>query len=1429
MGFFSDSQLQPLQPTLPQPGDPILLNRPRSLKAYTNKLGQVYEPILTSGRFVDTGGVLTPIDAGTVNPIIDLDARAVERGQQPMSEEQTIKALMAARPTDAEPFGRAINPTPERGSGLADIPANAVADVRDIFTSIPKIPMSLLKQVQDLPTAPAKLGEALGGDWAKLAEVPGVNLIPGVYTLSNLLSGQTKTLAQHPLMTALDVLPYAKAKVFSPSAAMLDEAGNFAPRASLYKQAFPSTRVTMREINQMVGRNTVTGETGRASIIDLAANTPLGQRIGTAKDLAKIRVRGGRGATEMYAGLGRETRNLMIQRNQITRLVGDLIDNPNSTFWASSENRRIFGNAFDADRPALEKIQGLEASYGDDFGKSHYKTIDAWKKRRQELGEIVQKRPEEIATLPEHERNFLRDYEDAANTVIEPYVSRDINTPRPFGEVEFTTPDGNVTREVVPFEQAQRIWATRERIAAHDEMSFLHRVVNDDEFRAGVDEQAILDSAVRSPILQSTTTSALTKSRLLEGYAHALTAKGVNARGFLGDVMRARYGPVPTPVIDDLAKTIQTRLPPGLDPPMVLDQLDEAVRPRYATTATRTGFRRQNIAEPLKELRGLLETRTTDYTLLKRRFNDVFDKVTDGRIDAADVPDSFRALDRDVVNQSIDLMRQRDHWSSNVDVKTMASTRAKNILTKQLGGLEARSAPARFYPKIEDMVNERMSAKAEELTARFMADDPAAGEALVRAVQGGNIGRLDPLIEAAGETKSAQQLYQGFATEARNSWKTLVDEGFDPKFVHHVPVGRGGKVHFASVNLSARKPGSWHARTLNIAPAEMDLSLALKSDAIDLLLKKGEDHMIDVITKGSPKEGWLPLARTKTQMLDALEPLIDAEAARYPGASRPAIAEKLLNRTHVAFDAEQYRNLPSSEGQMLYRSGAKAAPGKLTGPGATDQLYIPRSVHRAIEQLQAPPTARAIWDPVMGAFRTSTLILSPRWQVYNLLGNGMMGVMSGGFEFLKQFPKSIEILKRARRMEPTPEMSLGLRMSMAQGPKEQLEYAALSGEGIAKGLKSLGPERAEKVTNWGRPIGRGLSHATDFLVRMNAAVDDAARISSYLAAEKRLAKKGAVDIASIRGAERLAERAGGKAPNPVELGPVEAENLMRDWSYNWDSMTPWERSTARFIFPFYGFFSHILRYAGRYAVDHPFRVAVMASFARSELEDWGTGLPERIHNMLMVGKRDEEGNQLALNFGGWSPFADTANLFSLTGWMSQVNPLISTLAEQFGIDPRTGESGIYPATAFDPVSGRLTIAPPNIAQSLLQNVIPQTQVLTSLAGNDQLRRTNPDAAGRQMLSALGIPLLYRNVNVPQEIAQTELARENAARQSLSEALRSGSTGPVRTYPRLAAQVQQLQEAQAQNPAAFAQYTQSAQPAGYLDLVQRTLIPGGVGG
>jgi hypothetical protein len=218
----------------------------------------------------------------------------------------------------------------------------------------------------------------------------------------------------------------------------------------------------------------------------------------------------------------------------------------------------------------------------------------------------------------------------------------------------------------------------------------------------------------------------------------------------------------------------------------------------------------------------------------------------------------------------------------------------------------------------------------------------------------------------------------------------------------------------------------------------------------------------------------------------------------------------------------------------------------------------------------------------------------------------------------------------------------------------------------------------------------------------------------------------------------------------------------------------------------------------------------------------------------MVGAMDEKGNRKAINFKGWNPFADLSTLLTPVGWLSQANPIISTLAEQFGIDPRTGEASLYPTATYNEETGRLELKKRNVLQSFVENVIPQSQIAFNLSGSNpefnELARANPAAAGRLTASALGFPVMVRDVNVPQEIAKAELARRNAARSATNEAIRTGNLSAVRTYPQLSAQVQELQAQAQTNPQLLSQYMLPTAQASIVDLLQnagRTVA--GVGG
>jgi hypothetical protein len=281
---------------------------------------------------------------------------------------------------------------------------------------------------------------------------------------------------------------------------------------------------------------------------------------------------------------------------------------------------------------------------------------------------------------------------------------------------------------------------------------------------------------------------------------------------------------------------------------------------------------------------------------------------------------------------------------------------------------------------------------------------------------------------------------------------------------------------------------------------------------------------------------------------------------------------------------------------------------------------------------------------------------------------------------------------------------------------------------------------------------------------------------------------------------------------------------MRKVMMNWDTLTPNERSIMRYVFPFYGFMSHILRYAFNYPIDHPFRASILSNFARNEVNDYGTGLPEKFLNNFFFGHPNAQGMTNSLNLKPFNPFRDVANYFTLAGFAGATNPIFTTIAQQLGIDTTTGGPDLYPHLQYNKDTGRLGATSPNILQSLLENTLPQSRVLTSLLNGSefrQLSRTSPSSARSLVLSDLGIPQLIQPVNIPAEVSKAELARERSQSLAMSSALRTGNDTSALRYPLLAPLIGQIRTLQGQGQ--LAAYQPQVAAPNMLQVAQQGLL------
>ena len=306
---------------------------------------------------------------------------------------------------------------------------------------------------------------------------------------------------------------------------------------------------------------------------------------------------------------------------------------------------------------------------------------------------------------------------------------------------------------------------------------------------------------------------------------------------------------------------------------------------------------------------------------------------------------------------------------------------------------------------------------------------------------------------------------------------------------------------------------------------------------------------------------------------------------------------------------------------------------------------------------------------------------------------------------------------------------------------------------------------------------------------LNSYVDDHIRAMRYLAEYDKQIAKG-VDVAH---AEYMAV---GKA-----------RQILQDWL----GQTPFERNVIKSILPFYGFIGHAMRFVLRYPLDHPLRAEFMAKLAEAEMEDNNMGLPGRFMSMLFFGKPDSKGNQHSFNLGPFNPFGDVANSMTLAGFLGNTNPVIQTMFQMVGIDQGTAE--LYPSLRYDPNTGRMEAVHPGFLESMVGNTIPQASGVLALMGmnsqfNDMLQR-DPDSAGRYLLSAMTVPTLERQYNIPQEQFAAELAREKSQQSTLNDALKSGSWSDAMKYPSLVAYLRALDNLPADQLQPFAPTTRDS--------------------
>lgn len=675
-----------------------------------------------------------------------------------------------------------------------------------------------------------------------------------------------------------------------------------------------------------------------------------------------------------------------------------------------------------------------------------------------------------------------------------------------------------------------------------------------------------------------------------------------------------------------------------------------------------------------------------------------------------------------------------------------AQTLANRALTR-----EQRTLPARLEPLAHNLAD-------AQLVKLVIGHDDEAG--LIRAITERN---YDYLVNAGVDIPTIRTIQkEAIQTAIEMSRDRSVA---DPVFVHRVDPAAAQALNNPHVGIVYKTPSSIKARTFDITPHYDDLTVALRHTALEWVQRRASQYVVDHIGALEADGGY---GVRQGDLLQKYLPLARQYAAKHPNIDIASHADLLMRREWSTYD-------PSK----IFPMGKPKVATGFQG----DEILIPKVVANVMESYykDSPGLVTKLTNPIMKVFRTSVLPLSPRFHLNTFLGGAIITMAETDPLTIWKFAK--QALDWNRNPELVPEE---LRPVLGNAKIYQQDLLRMGAGAKAFDLSGWA-QHVPGATQLGNAFTGVVRKAFDF----HQFMDDMYRTMGYLYGYDKALNQGLSREASIEAGMNIARR------------------VMPDWA----AITPIERNVMRSVFPFYGFMSHIMRFALGYPTDHPWRTSIMSNFANAELHDMGEATPRHFLGLLKLpeflgGGTDSQGRTKYINAQSFNPFRSATDIFTMAGFLSQANPLIKVALQQVGFDPRTSEADLNPDVQYDQETGKLTLKSTNPLANLLAATLPQGDLLAQLANPtsklNQLRAADPEVAQNLMRSAIGLPSILKQYNLPQEQMKAELVRRDAVRRQVAASVKVGkytSDNPVGQ-----AYLNQLQAILERQPEALNRYT-----------------------
>lgn len=1358
------------------------------------------------------------IDQGVIQSVQDYDARRVLTGSSPLSKQAASLAILAGMNRKAQ----TESPEPERG--ILETIGNIPSDVVNTAKALPQLVGHLASQIihpvdtfnhltnpNDPRNAAAmKRSEerGFGGDnpeplnpawWADLfqgaSELPILELVPGLRTLSAILPGGIAAgeMADHPVGTALDVLPFASK--LARSHPVVEAADAALPEAIHVRR--PLTTLAAKTLDS------------EGNLVQRPAAAWMEQNVASTK-------------------VGNFLRTSFGQKVRMANLTGEDLRSAQLQALTTPKENLI--------QPWIKKLP--QYPFLRDMHDLVYKTAETYgvdQVRATELADVAaQGRPNALAALPDNEFALVQKWRDVADglgeldaatkDLIRDPLSNELYTARKGGLILNRESKLQAAKAKFTEEHQQTIReASVEAGANHKVAQMVDALDAGDYVKAReliTDMSRTKGNAFSAP--DPARTSALTGHKWMKQFESTVGVREAQvnaARDALEELQKPRTkGRKVTPLQISKAEAKLAKA--------IADHETSIVKfkNRYNTRVQKWMANTPDMDPRLVKMWSNLEAGSDDAIALGKR------EAEQAALNSKyQLPEAPTFADVQPLRERFSTANMRELFGDPkaktpmspgqgqtrvLSVNKFGKMKAAldDIVSKEatLAKTRERAVPSRFQPAVREGVKGELISRATPETFAEVSkaiEEKRYSDALIPDAITAN--SPDFNLEQ-WRSKEIAKIVQ----EQSEVWQQLKEAGYDPVFLHQVASDVNPN-RLVAESFGIGKPSHLKERTvLDLTPYHHDFNVGLTHQMMGSLNQIMGQKFHDSIAAQHGVSA------------------ADVEARIAPRATRQAshgqltfqeAKQAILKREYSVLDPEAMFGIKT--------------PNVL--PNAKAQLYVPKYLGDALIQMGEKRTGvlTSVVDPVTGLFRLSTTAFSPRAQLNNMVGNLAMTLLEHPSALL-QVRKAYQLNKGA--------IDLVEALKGAATPDEITRV--IESSSYASHLAELGAtqrDMAELQWAGGNTIRRLLREHDSPLARgMMRGADKAGAVTDFAGkvADKSMTFNGWVDDLnkSILFLSETSKKL--KAGAPGEAAAEAGIALSRKVAMQWKMLTPFERSVIRPLVPFYSFQRHMFAYAMSFPFDHPIRASIISNLAGAEREDNESGYPELFSNAFFLnstGKANAtDRDQNAVYIGGMNPFNGLGSTFGLLGFisgdsasageaLSGANPIIKTLMQTVGFDPRAGTADLYPDLAYDPASGGLVYkSSSNPLLNLVGNIIPQTTIISNLLGAsadyEDMARKNPAAARRSFLTGAGIPVLWRSYDVPAEYGKTELVRNKAQKDALSAGLKSGNWDDAARFPGNRPTIDALKQLQQENPAAIQQYVMAPTPDSRDALHQQLL-------